>query len=110
MLNVVVIEGGLGPLFSREEAKRHLRVDHNDDDTLIDIYSDAAVSAAMGYVTRAQVPDDPHAVAAFRAAALLMLGDLYSYRETGQVGSVSSPIQVSASARALIDPYRWLRV
>jgi uncharacterized phage protein (predicted DNA packaging) len=110
MLNVVVIEGGLGPLFSREEAKRHMRVDHNDDDTLIDIYSDAAVSAAMGYVTRAQVPDDPHAVAAFRAAALLMLGDLYDNRETERDVAGASAPAVPASSRFLLNPWRLLSV
>lgn len=110
MLNVVVIEDGLAPLFSREEAKRHLRVDHNDDDTLIDIYSDAAVSAAMGYVARVQVPDDPHAVAVFRAAALLMLGDLYDSRETERDAAGTSAPAVPASSRFLLNPWRLLSV
>lgn len=108
MLNVVVTE--TGPLFSLNEAKQHLRVDHDDDDSLIGAYADAAVSHVLQYCNISTVPAGDGPVSAFKAAALLMLGDLYSYRETGQVGSVSSPIQVSAAARALIDPYRWLRV
>lgn len=108
MLNAVVTE--TGPLFSLEEAKQHLRVDFDDDDALIEIYASAAVSRALQYCNLAVVPAGDLPVAAFRAAALMLLGDLYAYRETGQVGSVSSPIQVSASIQALLDPYRVLRV
>lgn len=110
MLEVVVVEDGLEPLFTLEEAKLHLRVDHNDDDTIIALQSDAAVAGALSYVGRDLVPDDPKAVSSFRGAALLMLGDLYTYRATGQVGSASSPINVTASARFLINPWRILTV
>ncbi|WP_292039039.1 MULTISPECIES: head-tail connector protein [unclassified Brevundimonas] len=108
MLNVVVTE--TGPLFSLEEAKQHLRVDFDDDDALIETYADAAVSHVLQYCNLSTVPAGEGPAAAFRAAALMMLGDLYAYRETGQVGSVSSPIQISATAKALLAPYRWLRV
>jgi uncharacterized phage protein (predicted DNA packaging) len=99
MLNVVVTE--TGPLFTLEEAKEHLRVDHSDDDALISTYADAAVSRVLQYCNLALVPGGA-AVAAFKAAALLALGDLYANREP--VLSDGSPI------RNLIDPYRWLRV
>lgn len=108
MLNVVVTE--TGPLFSLEEAKQHLRVESADDDALIATYADAAVSNALQYCNLSLVPIGDRPLAAFKAAALLMLGDLYAYRETGQIGSVSSPIHVSASAKALLAPYRMLRV
>ena len=100
MLNVVVT--GTGPLFSLTEAKQHLRVDHDDDDALIETYSDAAVSRVLQYCNIALVPDGAGATAAFRAAALLALGELYQNREPQL--SDGSPI------RNLIDPYRWLRV
>lgn len=108
MPDVVVTE--LGELISLDEAKQHLRVDFEDDDALIKTYTDAAVSHALQYCNLSVVPAGARAVAAFKAAALMLLGDLYAYRETGQVGSVSSQIQVTASARALLDPYRMLRV
>lgn len=110
MLDVVVTEGEARPLFGLDEAKQHLRVDFADDDTLIELYADAAVSHALQYCGLKTVPAGDLPVAAFRAAALMLLGDLYAYRETGQVGSVSSQIQVTASARALLDPYRILRI
>ena len=99
-LNVVVTD--TGPLFTLEEAKTHLRVDGNDEDSLIQIYADAAVAKVLQYCNLALVPDGQVPVAAFKAAALLALGDLYDNREP--VLADHAPI------RSLIDPYRWLRV
>ncbi|RZJ44975.1 MAG: phage gp6-like head-tail connector protein [Brevundimonas sp.] len=99
-LNVVVT--GTGPLFSLAEAKEHLRVDGDDEDATIQIYADAAVSKVLQYCNIALVPAGPVPEAAFRAAALLALGDLYANREP--VLTDGAPI------RSLIDPYRWLRV
>lgn len=100
MLNVVVTN--TGPLFSLEEAKLHLRVDGTDEDVLIGAYSDAAVSRVLQYCNLSLVPSGDGPVAAFKAAALLALGDLYANREP--VLTDNAPI------RSLIDPYRWLRV
>ncbi|ASE38468.1 head-tail connector protein [Brevundimonas vesicularis] len=99
-LNVVVT--ATGPLFTLVEAKEHLRVDHNDDDALIEIYSDAAVGRVLQYCNIGLVPDSPGAAAAFKAAALLALGELYQNREP--ILTDGSPIS------NLINPYRWLRV
>ena len=99
-LNVVVTD--TGPLFTLEEAKEHLRVDGDDEDVMIGIYSDAAVARVLQYCNISTIPDHAPTVAAFRGAALLALGDLYANRE---------PVLTDGSAiRSLIDPYRWLRV
>ncbi|WP_298698193.1 head-tail connector protein [uncultured Brevundimonas sp.] len=98
------------PLVSLAQAKAHLRVDHNDDDVLIQAYVDAAFGAALDYCNRAELPEGPRVSAVWFAAVLLMVGDLYAFRETAQVGSVSSEIAMHPSARALLDPYRMLRV
>lgn len=100
MLNVVVT--GTGPLFSLDEAKQHLRVDFGDDDAIIETYANAAVSRVLQYCNIATVPAGEGATSAFRAAALLALGELYLNRDP--VFADGSPI------RNLIDPYRWLRV
>ena len=44
--------------------------------------------------------------AAIKAAILLMIGDLFAFRETAQVGSSSSEVPLSASVVALLAPYR----
>ena len=99
-LNVVVTE--TGPLFTLEEAKEHLRVDGDDEDVIIQVYADAAVARVLQYCNLALVPAGAVPIAAFKAAALLALGDLYDNRE---------PVFTDASAiRNLIDSYRWLRV
>lgn len=103
---MTVVDG----LFSLEEAKQHLSVEHDDDDGLIKIYADAAVSAALGYASRPAVPDDPKAVAVFKAAALLMLGDLYATRETERDTGNVAAIAVPMSARFLLNPWRLLSV
>lgn len=105
MLNVVVAT--LEPLFTLDEAKQHLRVEHSDDDALITLYADAAVTGALQYCNTSIVPKG--AEAQFRAAALLMLGDLYAHRETVVASAISS-IPMVPNARWLINPYRNLRV
>ncbi len=100
-LNVVVTE--TAPLFDLALAKSHLRVEHSDDDVLIEAYSDAAVSSVMQYCNLDLVPQRSGAVAAFKVAALLALADLYANR-----GDTDQPL--SRAARMLVDPYRWLRV
>ena len=99
-LDVVVT--GTGPLFTLDEAKAHLRVDGDDEDTTIQLYADAAVSRVLQYCNLALVPPGPAPLAAFKAAAMLALGELYANREPAFADG--------APIRSLIDPYRWLRV
>jgi len=84
-------------------AKRHLRVDHDDDDELIEQYLNAAAAWALKYCNRSEVPDG--AAAQFDAATLLMLGDLYEHHEISVDAYSENP-----AARRLIDPFRLLRV
>lgn len=100
MINVVVT--GTGPLFTLAEAKAHLRVEHSDDDTLIEAYADGAVARVLQYCNLALVPDGDIPEAAFKVAALMVLGDFYHNREP--VLTDGSPV------RLLIDPYRNLRI
>jgi uncharacterized phage protein (predicted DNA packaging) len=104
MLNVVVI--ATGPLFTLDEAKAQLRVDHDDDDAIIATYSDAAVSHVLQYCNLPSVPEGLLPGPAFKAAALLVLGDLYGNRDSEIDGTVT----LTRTVRMLIDPYRWIRV
>lgn len=103
MLNVVVLT--TGPLLSLDEAKLHLRIDDDDSDTLIEAYADAAVLSVLNHCDLKLVPQG--AEPAFKAAALLMLGDLYANRETVVVGQ---SFAVSPTIGALLGPYQSYRV
>lgn len=100
MLNVVVTE--TGPLFTLEEAKEHLRVDDDEQDTLITTYANAAVAKVLQYCNLGLVPDGEVPEVAFKAAALLVLGDFYENREPR--------IEAGTTVYSLINPYRQLRV
>lgn len=44
--------------------------------------------------------------APIRAAILLMVGDLYAYRETAVTGTIAANIPMSTTVQALLSPYR----
>ena len=76
--------------------KAHLRVDHDDEDALIEGYRDAALSAFETWTNRTLVdPEtalpDPVGNAllmtkAIEQGALLLIGHWYSSRETVEIG------------------------
>ena len=103
MLNVVVT--GTGPLFTLDEAKAQLGVEHSGDDALIGTYMDAAVAVILQYCNLSLVPDGAIPEAAFKVAALMMVTQFYSLR-----GDVPETVTVPGPVRLMIDPYRWLRV
>ena len=103
MLNVVVLT--TGPLLTLDEAKQHLRVDADDQDTLIEAYADAAVLSCLNHCDRKLVPQG--AEPAFKAASLLMLGDLFGSREAVVAGQSFS---VSPTISALLQSYSPYRV
>lgn len=98
MANVVITQ--LGPLYTLEQVKAHLRVDGSDDDATIQAYMDAAEKTALQYCNIAFVPSD--AASAFKVAAMMIVSDLFENRSGGE--------GVPKAAQMLINPYRWLRV
>ncbi|MGH6979042.1 MAG: head-tail connector protein [Brevundimonas sp.] len=102
-LDVVVLT--LGPLLTMDEAKDHLRVDTDDEDELIQLYTDAAVQACLTYCDLKLVPVG--AEPSFKAAALLNLGDLYGGREAVTAGQSYG---VNPTAENLLRPFRTIRI
>lgn len=86
------------------DAKRHLRIEFDDEDEAITGYLSAANRAVLDYCRRTTVPAGAEPV--FKAAALLFIGDLYENREA----QTSIVLTENRAARWLIDPYRLLRV
>lgn len=103
MLNVVVLT--TGPLLTLAEAKQHLRIDHDDEDALVEAYADAAVLSCLNHCNRQLVPQG--AEPAFKAAAMLMTSDLFNTRETVVTGQ---SVAVSPTVSALLAPYRIIRI
>lgn len=102
-LNVVVT--ATGPLFTLDEAKAQLGVEHDNDDALIGTYMDAAVAAILQYCNLSLVPDGELPEAAFKVAGLMLVAKFYDER-----GESADEIRLPGPVRLLIDPYRWLRV
>lgn len=89
------------------ELKQHLK-DPPDDESLLELYKDAAEGYVAQYLNR-PVPwtdDDGNEVAVpaqVKAAALLVAGDLYVNREARFVGTIQTD---NPAVKALLDPYR----
>lgn len=99
---------------SLETAKNHLEVDHDEDDTLILLYVDAAEGRVENFIGRelrcfvepcsgSEVESGGDLPAPLQAAILLYVGDLYENREA-QAAGVS--IVKNPAAESLAWPYR----
>ena len=98
--------------------KQQLRVFHDDEDLLIQGYTDAALSAFEGWTNRTlidpahELPDPPgNAIAlskSIQQGALLLIGNWYANRETVAVGV--SAIELPMATNALWKPHRWVNV
>jgi uncharacterized phage protein (predicted DNA packaging) len=81
------------------EAKAHLRVDQDDEDTIIELYMDAATDYIQNFLNE-DLSSDP--ASAIKAAALLIIGDLYENRE----GAGQNEIKPNPAVMNLLYPYR----
>ena len=80
------------------EAKEHLRVNHNLEDTKITRDIEAAEDYIKNYLNREEIPIK----AAVKAAALLIVGDLYENRESQS----EKELKANATVERLLFPYR----
>lgn len=105
-------------LIDLDVAKAHLRIDHGDEDTLIQLYIDAAQEQIESHLQlRVQdMPADPaepvpdgfvRVNAALQAAALLTIAHLYEHRESVTDGAV---VELPMGYWSLIQPYRLMGV
>lgn len=91
---------------TREEAKRHLRVEFDDDDALIDGLIVAARQWAEDFLNRPLVappptpedpaPKTPEVLQKWKQAMLLVLGHWYANREDAMAGTLA-PIPLGAT-------------
>ena len=84
------------------ETKLHLRVDHDDEDALIEALMTTATAACADYLN---MPAEDLVVAVpapIKSAALLLVGNLYENRES--MGD--RPYSKNPTFEALLNPYR----
>ena len=91
-------------MLTLDETKLHLRVDHTDEDTLIEAIMAAATTATGNYLDNATLVLDNTAPAPVKSAALLLVADLFENR-TAQVERV---LYKNSTYESLLRPYRVL--
>jgi len=84
------------------ETKLHLRVDHDDEDALIQSLMDTAAAACADYLNMPAADLVVAVPAPVKSAALLLVGSLYEQRESqGERQFYKNP-----AFEALLNPYR----
>lgn len=95
------------------EAKLHLRVDTDSDDSLIKLYLNAAEDQVAQFIDRRiyesedKMLNDKSGIVindTIKAAILLTVGHLYLNREGGITGAIASELETSV--QGLVMPYR----
>lgn len=100
MADIVITS--VGPLWDISEVKLAIHVDHDDEDTVIQAYMDAAEMAMLRFCNLSLIPMGQEAV--FKAAGFLTVGAFYDGRSGEEADGLPS------AARRLIWPYRWLPI
>ena len=85
-------------ILSLSEAKEFLRVDQSNEDTLIQVYIDAAGEHIAKFLNLATPPVN----APVKAAAMLIVGDLYENRAS----QLDKQVYENRTVDALLYPYR----
>lgn len=95
------------PEIELNEIKQHLRIDHNLDDDLLEIYSTAALEAAENYIGKTWGETTTAETVAFtsgiKVGCLMFIGHLYANRES--VSDVQL-YEVPMAVKSLWNPYR----
>ena len=84
------------------ETKLHLRVDHNDEDALIQSLMDTATAACANHLNMLPADLVVAVPAPVKSAALLLVGALYEQRES----QGERPYNKNPAFEMLLAPYR----
>lgn len=89
-------------MLTLQQTKDHLRVDHDDEDIAITAMIDAATAAAADYLNMPLDQMTATVPSPIKAAALLMVADLYENRE----GQSDRQLYRNTTYERLLNPYR----
>ena len=98
-------------LVSLEVAKSHLRVDHDEEDTHIERIAEQASAIVVDYLKTENVWEDSSGNITdvpplIEAAVLLVIGNLYRYREGGSENSFRVLPPISDAVVSILARYR----
>lgn len=85
-------------LLTIELMRKHLRVDHEEDDDLIMLYAESALAWALWYCDNSELKLASDIPASFKAAVLLLLGHSYANREAVVVGAAAAELPLAVDS------------
>ncbi|VVN74073.1 head-tail connector protein [Pseudomonas fluorescens] len=81
-----------------ELIRKHLRVDHEDEDDLIALYAESALAWALWFCDNPKLLEIDEFPASFKAALLLLIGHSYANREAVVVGATTAELPLAVES------------
>lgn len=81
-----------------ELIRKHLRLDYEDEDDLIVLYAESALSWALWYCDNPGLIEVADFPASFKAAMLLLIGHSYANREAVVVGTITAEVPLAVES------------
>ncbi len=78
--------------------RQHLRVDHEAEDDLIELYAESALAWSLWYCDNPKLVEVSDFKASFKAAMLLLIGHSYGNREAVAVGTIATDMPLGVEA------------
>lgn len=85
-------------LLTIELMRKHLRVDHQEDDDLIELYAESALAWALWYCDNPALTQAADIPSSFKAAILLLIGSSYAVREAVIVGATADKLPIGVES------------
>lgn len=81
-----------------ELIRKHLRLDYEDEDDLIDLYAESALAWALWFCDNPKLVEADDFPASFKAALLLLIGHSYANREAVVVGTITAEVPMAVES------------
>jgi uncharacterized phage protein (predicted DNA packaging) len=81
-----------------ELIRKHLRLDYEDEDDLIDLYAESALAWALWFCDNPNLLEINDFPASFKAALLLLIGHSYANREAVVVGTITAEVPMAVES------------
>lgn len=81
-----------------ELIRKHLRLDYEDEDDLIDLYAESALAWALWFCDNPKLVEADDFPTSFKAALLLLIGHSYANREAVVVGTITAEVPMAVES------------